>query len=69
LDAFLRQYYPNASQPISEGWILDSDGNLRVTDPGNQEHASWYAVEMLETYPGLQGDAHAVNAELNVGSR
>lgn len=67
LDSFLRQYYPDTSQPISEGWILDSDGNLRVTDPGNQEHASWYAVEMLETYPGLQGDAHAINAALNVG--
>jgi len=55
LDEFLRTYYPDASKPISEGWILDSDGNLRVTDPGNQEHASWYAVEMLESYPGLRG--------------
>lgn len=62
LDRFLRQYYPDASEPISEGWILDSDGNLRVTDPGNQEHASWYAVEMLETYQGLRGRAHALNA-------
>jgi hypothetical protein len=64
LDAFLRHYYPDTTQPISEGWILDSDGNLRVTDPGNQEHASWYAVEMLETYPGLQGDAHAINVSV-----
>ncbi len=68
LDAFLRQYYPDTSQPISEGWILDANGNLRVTDPGNQEHASWYAVEMLETYPGLKGDAQAINAALNVHS-
>lgn len=68
LDAFLRRYYPDAGQPISEGWILDTDGNLRVTDPGNQEHASWYAVEMLESYPGLQGDAHAINAALNAHS-
>lgn len=64
LDEFLRHYYPDASEPISEGWILDSDGNLRVTDPGNQEHASWYAVEMLETYPGLQGRALAVSAAM-----
>jgi hypothetical protein len=65
LDAFLRHYYPDTSQPICEGWILDSDGNLTVTDPGNQEHASWYAVEMLKSYPGLQGAAHAINASLS----
>lgn len=64
LDSFLRHYYPDETQPISEGWILDSDGNLRVTDPGNQEHASWYAIEMLETYPGLQGTAGALNASM-----
>lgn len=55
LDQFLRTYYPDYTQPISEGWVLDADGKLRVTDPGNQEHASWYAVMMLQTYPGLQG--------------
>jgi hypothetical protein len=55
LDRFLRTYYPDVTQPISEGWILDDDGNLRITDPGNQEHASWYAVMMLATYPGLAG--------------
>lgn len=65
LDAFLQHYYPDTSEPISEGWVLDSDGTLRVTDPGNQEHASWYAVEMLESYPGLHGAANAINASLS----
>lgn len=59
---FRRHYYLGTSQPISEGWILDSDGNLRVTDPGNQEHPSWYAVQMVESHPGLHGAAHAINA-------
>jgi hypothetical protein len=35
-----------------------------LTDPGNQEHANWYAVGMLETYPGLRGDAQSINAAL-----
>lgn len=64
LDAFLRHYYPDETQPISEGWILDSDENLRVTDPGNQEHAGWYAIEMLETYRGLRGTANSLNASM-----
>ncbi|GLY83301.1 hypothetical protein [Actinoallomurus iriomotensis] len=55
LDQFLRHYYPDVTQPISEGWILDSDGSLRVTDPGNQEHAGWFAVMLLENYPALRG--------------
>ncbi|MFB9838013.1 NEW3 domain-containing protein [Actinoallomurus acaciae] len=64
LDAFLRHYYPDETQPISEGWILDSDGNLRVTDPGNQEHAGWYAIEMLETHRGLRETAGSLNASM-----
>jgi hypothetical protein len=64
LDQFLSHYYPDASEPISEGWILDSDGSLRITDPGNQEHASWYAVEMLEAYPALRAHAAAVDVRL-----
>lgn len=54
LDRFLRAYCPDTSQPVFEGWILDSGGTLRTTDPGNQEMASWFVVELLRAYPALR---------------
>lgn len=65
LDRFLRLYDPDTEQPVAEGWILDDNGTVTMTDPGNQEHASWYLVSLLRSYPALTARARAISRRLD----
>lgn len=64
LDAFLRRYDPDVAQPVAEGWILDESGTVTLTDPGNQEHAGWYVLQLLRTYPALRGRTAEIDRDL-----
>jgi hypothetical protein len=65
LDSFLRHYDPDVVQPVAEGWILDDNGTVTMTDPGNQEHASWYLISLLRSYPALAARARSISHRLD----
>lgn len=52
-EAFLKAEWPDATKPVAEGWTKDTDGTVHTSDPGNQEHASWFVYELLTLYPQL----------------
>ncbi|TDP92235.1 NEW3 domain-containing protein [Labedaea rhizosphaerae] len=64
IDTFLQRFDPDIVQPIAEGWILDDTGTVTMTDPANQEHASWYLLGLLQSYPRLAPRSASISQAL-----